>query len=49
VTFTLTPEEFAAVEGQRRHHDPYGVGHDDAGWRFGRITRASREMKIVGL
>jgi hypothetical protein len=39
VTFTLTAEEFAAIPDSAPITVQYGTGHDDAGWRFGRINK----------
>ena len=39
VTFTLTAQEFAAIPDSAAITVQYGTGHDDAGWRFGRINK----------
>ncbi len=39
VTFTLTAEEFAAIPDSAPITVQYGTGHDDPGWRFGRINK----------
>jgi hypothetical protein len=39
VTFTLSAEEFAAVLDGASVTVQYGEGHDDPGWRFGRINK----------
>ena len=39
VTFTLSAQEFAALQDGAPVTVQYGEGHDDAGWRFGRINK----------
>ena len=37
--FTLTPEEFAALTDSAAISIQYGLGHDDPGWKFGRLNK----------
>jgi hypothetical protein len=39
VTFTLTAEEFAALTDSAAIAVQYGLGHNDPGWRFGRLNK----------
>jgi hypothetical protein len=39
VIFTLTPEEFAALTDSAAISIQYGLGHDDPGWKFGRLNK----------
>ncbi len=39
VTFTLSAEEFAQLEEGAPISVRYGEGHDNAGWRFGRLNK----------
>lgn len=39
VTFTMSPEEFAALTDSAAITIQYGVGHDHPGWRFGRLNK----------
>ena len=39
VTFTLSAQEFGALQDGAPVTVQYGEGHDDAGWRFGRINK----------
>ena len=39
VTFTLSAQEFGALQDGAPVTLQYGEGHDDAGWRFGKINK----------
>jgi hypothetical protein len=39
VTFTLTVEEFASLTDSAPVSVQYGLGHDRAGWKFGRLNK----------
>ena len=39
VTFTLTAEEFASLADSAAMSIQYGLGHNDPGWKFGRLNK----------
>ena len=39
IAFTLTAEEFAALADSAPVTVQYGLGHDRAGWKFGRLNK----------